>query len=140
MTKVIDASVVLKWFLEESEALQARALREQHLKGDILLVAPDLLLYEVGNALRFKRNFSPSDIQQALSELLHFQLELLGPTERFLHHSVELAHKTGLTYYDCVYLAVASDLETQLITADKRLKEASGKLVAVTLLTQITAF
>jgi predicted nucleic acid-binding protein len=134
MSAVVDASVALKWFLDEPGAAQALAFRERHLRGDLLLVAPDLLLYEVGNALRFKHGFTPSGIQQALSDLLHFQLELIGPTERLLRHAVDLAHRTGLTYYDSFYLAAASDLGTQLITADTRLHAASGKLVAVTLL------
>lgn len=136
MIAVVDASVALKWFLDEPGAVQALALREGHLRGDILLVAPDLLLYEVGNALRFKHSFTPSDIQQTLSDLLHFQLELVGPTERLLHHAVELAHQTRLTYYDSFYLAVASDLGTRLITADKRLHEAAGRLVTVSFLSE----
>lgn len=97
MIAVIDASVVLKWFLQEPDAEHAMQLREQHLTGGVLLVAPDLLLYEVGNALRFKHDFTPSDIQAALSELLHIELELLSPTERLLHHAVDLARRTRLT-------------------------------------------
>ena len=137
MIAVLDASVALKWFLEEPEAAQALTLREHHLRGDLLLVAPDLLLYEVGNALRFKHGFTPSDIQRTLSDLLHIQLELVGPTERLLHHAVDLAHRSKLTYYDSLYLAVASDLGTRLITADKRLHDASAKLVDVQLLHEV---
>ncbi len=139
MIAVIDASVVLKWFLQESDTDRALLLRERHLAGEILFVAPDLLLYEVGNTLRFKRDFDPSDIQQALSYLLHIQLELIGPTERLLHHAVQFAHRSKLTFYDSVYLAIANDLKTELVTADRRLEEAAGKLVKVTLLHEIEA-
>jgi predicted nucleic acid-binding protein len=137
MIAVVDASVVLKWFLQEPDAVHALTLRERHLTGELLLAAPDLLLYEVGNALRFKHDFTTLGIQEALSDLLRFQLELIAPTERLLHHAVELAHRSRLTYYDGFYLAVASDLGTKLITADKRLHEASHKLVEVTILSQI---
>lgn len=134
MIAVVDASVALKWFLQESDTDPALRLRERHLNGDILLTAPDLLLYEVGNTLRFKRDFSVSDAQAALSDLLHLQLELVTPTERLLHQAVDLAHRSKLTYYDSIYLAIAHDLGTQLITADRKLQNAAGKSVAVTLL------
>lgn len=137
MIAVIDASVALKWFLEEPDAAHALVLRDRHLTGDILLVAPDLLLYEVGNALRFKHDFAVSDIQAALSDLLRFQLELLAPTERLLHHAAELARRSRLTYYDGFYLAAAHDLGATLITADKRMHDASTTLVGVRLLSQM---
>lgn len=140
MIAVIDASVVLKWFLQEPESAHAMLLRERHVTGDILLAAPDLLLYEVGNVLRFKRDFSTTGIQDALSDLLRFQLELVAPTERLLHRAADLAHRSRLTYYDCCYLAVASELGVSVITADKRLREAGGTLVTVTLLSHVDAF
>ena len=112
-------------------------LRERHLTGEILLAAPDLLLYEVGNALRFKHDFTVTGIQEALTALLRLQLELIGPTERLLHHAVALARQSRLTYYDALYLAAASELEARLITADKRLHEAAGTLVNATLLRQL---
>ncbi len=137
MITVVDASVALKWFLQESDTEHAMRLRERHLTGEILLAAPDLLLYEVGNALRFKHDFTVTGIQEALTALLRLQLELIGPTERLLHHAVALARQSRLTYYDALYLAAASELEARLITADKRLHEAAGTLVNATLLRQL---
>ena len=139
MIAVVDASVVLKWFLQETDSAEAMRLRERHLRGDLLLTAPDLLLYEVGNALRFKQDFTTTGIQEALSDLLHFQLELIVPTEHVLHHAVHLARLSKLTYYDCCYLAVAVDLGTRVITADQRLQLAAGKLAPVTLLNAMNA-
>jgi len=139
MIAVVDASVVLKWFLQEPDAEQAIALRDRHFAGETWSAAPDLLLYEVGNALRFKHDFTPADIQAALSDVLLAQLELFGPTERLLHRAVELVARTKLTYYDCLYLAVASDLGAPLITADQRLHAAAGKLVTVRLLHETAA-
>jgi predicted nucleic acid-binding protein len=139
MIAVTDASVALKWFVQESDAVQAVLLRERHITGHLILAAPDLLLYEVGNALRYKRDFSTAGIQAALSDLLHLHLELVNPTERLLHHAAEMAHQTRLTFYDALYLAVARELNTRLITADKRLHEAAGKMVPVTLLSDANA-
>lgn len=139
MIAVTDASVALKWFLQEPDAVQAILLRERHITGELILAAPDLLLYEVGNALRYKREFSTAGIQAALSDLLHLHLELVSPTERLLYHAADIAQQIRLTFYDALSLAVARELETRLITADKRLHEAAGKVAAVTLLRDANA-
>jgi predicted nucleic acid-binding protein len=51
LTYVIDASVALKWFLTEEESNGADVLFEAFLKGRTDLLAPDVLLLEVANAL-----------------------------------------------------------------------------------------
>jgi len=51
MELILDASVVLKWFLEEEQAEKALAYRQDHLSGEICLVATPLLAFEVSNAL-----------------------------------------------------------------------------------------
>ena len=50
---VIDASVSVKWFIPEKDTEKAMKLRAKHTEGTINLVAPDLILYEVANTLRF---------------------------------------------------------------------------------------
>ena len=54
---VLDASVVIKWFSEEEYTDIAVKLRDGFFKGCNELVVPDLLLYEVSNALRYNPNF-----------------------------------------------------------------------------------
>ncbi|MFQ6124455.1 MAG: hypothetical protein ACE5R6_07615 [Candidatus Heimdallarchaeota archaeon] len=44
---VPDASVIVRWFLEEKYSAQARALREDYVNGLIELAIPSLLAYEV---------------------------------------------------------------------------------------------
>ncbi|HLC75186.1 MAG TPA: type II toxin-antitoxin system VapC family toxin [Candidatus Nanoarchaeia archaeon] len=50
--KVIDASIAVKLFVEEENSSKAEALVEQHIKGEILIVVPGLIFFEVMNALR----------------------------------------------------------------------------------------
>src|SRR5437867_337897 len=52
-TAVVDASVATKWYLPEADTDAALLLRESHLNGDVRLVSPDLMVYEVANALRY---------------------------------------------------------------------------------------
>lgn len=48
---VLDASVVLKWFREESDTDKALELQEAINHSQLKAYIPDLLLYEVTNAL-----------------------------------------------------------------------------------------
>ncbi|MEA2055113.1 MAG: type II toxin-antitoxin system VapC family toxin [Candidatus Thermoplasmatota archaeon] len=48
---VLDASVVAKWFVVEEGDDIALSLRKQFEEKEIDIVVPDLLLYEIANAL-----------------------------------------------------------------------------------------
>jgi len=53
---VVDASVVLKWFVEEEWSEQARSLLEAYREEEELrFSAPKLLEFEVANVLRYKQ-------------------------------------------------------------------------------------
>lgn len=118
--RVVDASVVLKWLLEVSPG-ESRNILEQHVAGEDVLVAPELLNYEIGNVLATK---VPLLAQQA-RELFGYFLDLdiqtysLGDSEYIA--SLELARKYKLTAYDASYLVLALTLKTGLITADHKL-------------------
>ena len=45
-----------------------------------------------------------------------------------VHAAVELAARWNLTVYDAAYLALARDLEAQLITADRTFHTAAASL------------
>ena len=65
MTSVVDASVALKWVIPEVLSAEADRVRD----GDDDVLAPDLLLVEVANALRKKtiaREISPREADTAL--------------------------------------------------------------------------
>lgn len=53
--KVLDASVILKWFLKEEDSEKAIDLKTEIIQGNLLVILPDLILYEISNALRYKR-------------------------------------------------------------------------------------
>jgi len=66
---VLDASVVIKWFSEEEYTDRALKLRDDFSKGEIELVVPDLMLYEVSNALRYNSDFDETDVAEAVGTL-----------------------------------------------------------------------
>jgi predicted nucleic acid-binding protein len=63
---VIDASVAIKWFVEEPDAPAAHRLLEAHATGETTLVAPDLIVYEVSNVLLHNPTFSVSEVQRSV--------------------------------------------------------------------------
>ena len=117
-TLVIDASIAVKWVVEENGTPEALALRQK-----ARLIAPELLVAECANILWKKVQRGELLKEEALlaARLLQgAEIELL-PT-RFLFEaatrmSIEIDHPA----YDCLYLALAVEKKCQLVTADERL-------------------
>jgi predicted nucleic acid-binding protein len=116
---VVDASVAVKWFLDEPGDREARALVER----SEALIAPELIVAEVLNAIWKRLLAGDADIRQGprvaavLPEVLA-QIASLGPlAARALEIAAELRHPA----YDCFYLALAEERRAKLVTADRRL-------------------
>lgn len=120
---VIDASIVVKWFTKEQGHTQAKALRDSHIQHEIELTAPDLLLFELANALSYNKNLTPEDVKQAIKTINMIQVTLVPPTETLINRAIDVAEKHGITIYDASYLALAEILEINLITADEKLAQ-----------------
>jgi predicted nucleic acid-binding protein len=119
---VVDASVVLKWFLPETHSDAARRL----LDVSHQYVAPDLLFPEVGNALwkRVRRGeLSRDEGQRLIDDMADIAVETIA-TRGLIGDACAIAMASGQTVYDSTYLALAVRLETRLITADQRLQRA----------------
>ena len=61
---VLDASVILKWFLDEDGSNIAIDIKKSHVAGIVTIVIPDIIIYEVGNALRYEPEFSPEEVNR----------------------------------------------------------------------------
>lgn len=126
---VIDASVAVKWFTREQGHTQAAAIRDNHIQNKIRLTAPDLLLYELANVLRYNKNLTPEDIKQALKAINMIGVTLIHPTETLINKAIDTAIKYNITIYDASYLALAETQETTLITADEKLAKKNPETV-----------
>jgi len=118
---VVDASVVLKWQLDDEDCIpQATELRDDYYAhGAIKLIAPHLLVYEVVNgivsAVR-KGSINPDKAIDVLTNLLALGIELreVEPLQ-----SLEMALKYNLSAYDAAYLALAEGEKCDLWTGDR---------------------
>ena len=123
---VVDASVVLKWQLDDEEHItQATALRDAfYLEGAIKVIAPDLLTYEIINgittATRQKRIASDKAIE-VISNLIALGIEL---REIYPLRVLELALQYNLAAYDAAYLALAETEGCTLWTGDRPFYQA----------------
>jgi predicted nucleic acid-binding protein len=120
---VVDASIVIMWFVKEENRDRALMLREAHLSTGMLLDAPDLVVYEVCNALRYSPEFTEADVVAAVESLFDLHLGLRPPNRETMAGATEVAFKYGLTAYDAAYLSLAEIEDSHLLTADEKFYE-----------------
>ncbi len=96
---VIDASVTVKWIVPEQGSSYALKIRNAHVLQEISLFAPDLLTYEVANALRFKLDLREGDMKRAIESIFEVDLSLMGPTSQFISRAASLARAFDITIY-----------------------------------------
>jgi predicted nucleic acid-binding protein len=117
-TLVVDASIAIKWVVEEDGTAEALTLR-----GRARLIAPELLVAECANILWKKVQRGELSTQEALLAARLLQgadVELL-PTRSLFESATRLAIELDHPAYDCLYLALAIENECQFVTADDRL-------------------
>lgn len=119
MTWVVDASIAVKWVIPEVLSDKADRVRD----GEDDVLAPDLLLVEVANALWRKtaaKEISAREADDAFDLLRHGRIDL-RPTGPLLPRAMEVARRLDHPVSDCVYLALAEREHAALVTADHRL-------------------
>jgi predicted nucleic acid-binding protein len=118
---VIDASVAIKWVVDEPGSAAALNLRRHR------LWAPELLAAECANILWKKVRRNELDEREALlyARVLERARVELEPMGRLLERATQLAILSGHPAYDCIYLALAERLSCDVVTADRRLSRVS---------------
>jgi len=129
MRYVIDTSVVVKWFSESDEDdLEASLnLRYRILEKKCSVVVPELLFYEIANALRYNPSFTENDIKKAVTTLFEMGFEVKNIEPTAMELTVEIAVRNNVTVYDACFLALSELEKIPFITADyKFLKNVKG--------------
>jgi len=119
MSLIVDASVAVKWFAEEPLSDKAEAV----LAGPDVLIAPELVLAELGNALRKKAAQGILTREQAVNALREAPsfFVRLHPLPDLALRTTEIAFDLGHPVYDCFYLALAERERVPMVSADERL-------------------
>lgn len=133
---VLDASVLVKWFLFEQEADRDRALalRDLHITGRSIIIVPQLAFLEVLNAIRFSPKAREEDSETALGSLQDLHLEVRFPDFDVMRKSNAIAWAYKITIYDALYVALAEQVGYPLITADNvMVKKLKGHSIVIPL-------
>lgn len=134
---VLDASLVLQWFLED-EADRRYSLGVLASLSQNRALVPMLWFYEVGNGLLMayrRERISFGQIDAFLTRLKALPIEAAQQTPAEILELPTLAQAHGLTNYDAAYLALAMRFGLPFATTDSALRQAAAaagvKIIAV---------
>jgi predicted nucleic acid-binding protein len=126
---VVDASVAVKWVVDEPDSQMAAALLERPIRW----IAPRLMLVEAAATLRRKvvqREIRATSAAASLGALLDAVREgaiQLVEDEQLVDTALVLALELSHKVPDCVYLALAEREGCSLCTADRPLARIARK-------------
>lgn len=123
---VVDASVAVKWCLpsqREELVAQAEELLASSRREEVRFLVPDLFWVELANAL-WKAVRRGEMLADHAATAISFVRDLdIGtvPSVDLVPQALNLAVAHGRTVYDSLYVALAMQSKSELITADERL-------------------
>ena len=116
---MVDASVAVKWLVDEPHSDEAAKL----LEDGLLLAAPELIYAEVANALwaiARRGNIGIAELREALDLLADAPLIVPSTMKQLMPAAARLAADLDHPVYDCMYLALAIQEQRPVVTADRR--------------------
>ena len=129
---IVDASVVVKWFLPVEREPEGQLAREAI--GQLAMRTTSLAFFEVGNVLTARSSWTGEKVGAALDLLREICGEPLDLTAADHGATAELARAHKLTFYDASYVAIANRIGRGVLSADSDLLEPG---LAVTLETAL---
>ena len=128
---VLDASIVLAWFIDPSVAPLAARIQRFLLQGDRAIV-PHLWRPEVANGFVTAQKRGILTAARGAQAFAELDLLLAQSIENVSHELsiqriVTSAQNFGLTAYDATYLETAREQQLPLATLDRRLAVAAAR-------------
>ncbi len=122
MTLVVDASVAVKWFVQEPLRDEARNL----IKGSDPLCAPDILFAEIANVgwRLVTRGDVGRDLALGMVTQVGDRFSTIVSSSLLCERAFDIALTLGHPVYDCLYLVCAEVSDAVLVTADERFHAA----------------
>jgi predicted nucleic acid-binding protein len=125
---VLDASVAVKWATRVREPLSDESARllKRYIATEIDFVVPDIFWAEIGNVLRKgarQGRWSQDDAESIAADMIARDFATV-PSRELLPEALKIAFTYDRSVYDCLYVSLAVQLRTELITADGRLASA----------------
>ena len=125
---VIDASVLAKVYLKDEEhSALAADIVSRYIDGSLELIAPQVILYEIPRAIQAAvrvRRLDPEDGRQAIADFFALGVPVLGDPssiQSMIQEAYDLAERVGCRLHDALYLVVAEQSGSPLLTAGSTL-------------------
>ena len=126
---VLDASVAVKWAVpsgKETLTTESLQLLKRYTDGEINFIVPDVFWAEVGNVLwkgvRLRR--WPQTVAESAASGMRERNFFTVSSLTLLPEALKIALFHDRSVYDCLYVALAIQFKTEMITADERLANA----------------
>ncbi len=126
---VLDASVAVKWMIPpagETLTTESARLLKRYADGEIDFIVPDVFWAEVGNVLWKgvrQRRWAQGVAESAAAEMSQQKFFTVSSLS-LLSEALKIAFAHERSVYDCLYVALAIQSNTDMITADERLANA----------------
>ena len=125
-TFVVDASALMAVLMpDENKAVKVKKLLEIIVSKD-KIIAPNLLIYEMGNSLKSAVLSKRITFNQAGFLLNTFNQLSINLVSIDVNSVFKTAIKHKITFYDASYLCLAKLHKCKLLTLDKKLEEISS--------------
>lgn len=117
---ILDASVVIKWFVQEEDSDKAIVYLTSLKSSKNNVIVPALLFYELGNILISKK-VPVNMVGEIMNTLQNLSLEVqdigLQSFRKIYQNSIEYS----LSFYDAAYITLMQKEDCEFITADQKL-------------------
>lgn len=117
-TYVLDASVGVKWFKDESGSGRARAIYREAASGEIALAAPTHFVHEVLAVVQ--REMTARAIPEGWRHIKASGIAILPLSDEVVAEAALQCDALGCSFYDALAPACASLLGATLASADER--------------------
>ncbi|MDZ4168786.1 MAG: type II toxin-antitoxin system VapC family toxin [Coriobacteriia bacterium] len=112
----LDASIGVKWFMDEPGSDASRVLYRRAMDGEILLVAPTHFVHEVLSVVR--REFTHRAIPEAWEDMKASGITIVPLEDQVIAEAATQCAALGCSFYDALAPACASLLGATLVSAD----------------------
>jgi predicted nucleic acid-binding protein len=120
---VLDTSVAVKFYLSEERREEALDLLSAVAENRASLIAPGTVQPELFNALwhQYRRgNLSVEEVREYWSDFSVTSMDLYAPEDLMLR-ATDITFETSAIVYDSLFLALAEDAGTVVVTDDGKL-------------------
>ena len=134
MEYVLDSSVIVKWFsFEEEEYVdKAAVILELYKENKIDILIPELVTYEVSNALRYNKNFSSKEVREIIKYLVNLELNTINLNSHIIDEAIKYAYGNKITVYDAIFLVLSNVFKIPLVSANPKYhKIAEGRNIVL---------